>query len=126
MLNDVQYDNTVIISYLIIGVVVFLLIVMFILLVVNPGARLFKAKARQIQIGMTKEQCLQIMGLKFSQSILKNGDEILEWGRRISGSGGGYSSNGISGFSYSSGYKMSLAVTLHNGIVIAFESHNLD
>ena len=115
--------------YIIIPVIfslIFLSLIIWLVIAKNRQISDFKNRAKLIEIGMTKQQVIEIMGEKYSKSVEKNGNEIYEWKYRINGNGSAYHSDNFSTFSFRQGYALTIKVTFENGIVISFLSNNLD
>ncbi len=85
----------------------------------------FKNNAKQIEVGMSKSTVIDIMGPKYSRSIEKNGDEILEWVKRKSGGGIIWAPRGVGFHSNNPGYEMTITVTFNQGKAIAVSTHNI-
>lgn len=81
----------------------------------------------QIQVGMTKSQVISLMGGGFSTSLLKNGDEKLEWKVREKGSSTrAYIAKGFSVGTTDSAFTRSAVVVFRDGYVVEKTSNNLD
>lgn len=114
-----------IILYVVIGYI-FILIFVLPSIILSIKKSNFKFNSKQIKVGMTKQEVINLMGSKFSKSVEKNGDEIYEWVYRISGGGVIYAPNGVGIHSNKPGYSMLVAVTFNNNKVVAIALHNMD
>ena len=112
----------VVLISLVIGIVIVLPFV-FLIISASKNEKKFIENSKKIYPGMSKEDVVEILGDRYSQSYLKNDIEKLEWKWRH----GGYSSRVAKGvYVHSGSFTRKVSVSFQNGKVMEVNSLNMD
>lgn len=104
------------------GLCIFAIIVMFVAMGKMKQKQDQLRRYWDIEIGMSEDEMLDIMGEGFNRSLLKNGRTKYEW--RINATSYGHYTKGFSTRTYSGVHKVTIYTK--NGLVEEVKSHNVD